>query len=235
MFNPESPPEIEAERWFNTDEPLTLADQKGKVVLVAAFQTHCPGSVKHGLPQAERLARNFNDDEVVVIGLNTAFEEHDKQSEAALQSFIAERDLSFPIARDKPNGADIPKTFEAYELQGTPAILIFDRQGRLRRHYLGQVDDIRIAAEVMALVIEPRDAPREQSVAVERRLAAALVDPDAHHHHEGGCCGGHGHHDHHHDHGEGGCCGGHGAHDHDHAEAGAKEGCDGKGGCGCGH
>ena len=64
---------------------------------------------------------------------------------------------------------------EAYELQGTPAILIFDRQGRLRRHYLGAVDDLRIGAEIMALVMEETDSPREFSIAVERRLAEVTV------------------------------------------------------------
>jgi hypothetical protein len=81
-------------------------------------------------------------------------------------------------------------------------------------------------------------------MAVERRLAAALVDPDAHAH-EGGCCGGgHHHHDHDHDHdhahGEGGCCGG--------SAKGQGEGCcggeskhahanenDAHDGCGCKH
>jgi thiol-disulfide isomerase/thioredoxin len=228
MFNPESPPEITAAEWFNADTPPTLKGLKGKVVVIAAFQTHCPGSIKHGLPQASRLMQSFSDDEVSIIGLNVPFEEHDKQTPAALKSFIEENDLEFPIALDKPNGSGLPKTFEAYELQGTPAILIFDRQGRLRRHYLGAVDDLRLGAEIMALAIESRDAPREQSVALERRLAATLTDPNAHHHHEGGCCGGHGHHHHDHDHAHehgGGCCGGQG-HDHSHEHhAHGGEGC----------
>lgn len=237
MLNPETPPEIEAATWLNTDEPQSLAGHKGKVVVLAAFQLHCPGSLKHGLPQAERLAANFSDDEVAVIGLNTPFEQHTQQTPEALAAFVEAQELSIPVALDTPNGSSLPKTFEAYELQGTPAILVFDRQGRLRRHYLGQVDDVRLGAEIMALVIESRDAPREQSIALERRLAAALVDPNEHHHHhEGGCCGGHGHHHHDHDH-EGGCCGGHG-HEHGGSEEGPakkKDGCDGHGGCGCSH
>ena len=228
MFNPETPPEFITESWFNTDAPLSIASLKGRVIVVSAFQMHCPGSLKHGLPQAARMAATFNADEVAVIGLNTAFEEHDQQSAGALQAFIAEHGFTFPIAKDKSNGSDLPKTMEAYEIQGTPTILVFDRQGRLRRHYLGQVDDIRLAAEVMALVIEARDAPREHSTALERRLASALVDPGAHQHdHEGGCCGGA--HDHSHDHGpahdqhthshDGGCCGGAHDHGHDHGHA----------------
>lgn len=232
MFDPENPPEIQASTWLNTDSPPTLKELKGKVVIVAAFQQHCPGSVKHGLPQAARLAHAFNDDEVAVIGLNTPFEHTDKQDKAALAEFVETHELEFPIALDKTNGNSLPKTMEAFEIQGTPTVLIFDRQGRLRRHYLGQVDDLRIGAEVMALTIEAPNAPREQSIALERRLAAVLTDPNEHHHHGGGCgCGhdhghdhGHSHdHDHHH-HAEGGCCGGKG-HSHDHEHAHGEGGC----------
>jgi hypothetical protein len=213
MFDPQNPPEFAASDWLNAPEPKPLASLKGKVVVLTAFQTHCPGSLKHGLPQAKRMADGFMDDEVVILGLNTAFEEPEKQTKDKLAAFLAEQGLSFPVAKDKPNGGDIPETMAAYEIQGTPTTLIFDRQGRLRRHYLGRVDDIRLAAEVMAFCMESPTAPVEQSMAVERRLAAALVDPDAHaHSHEGGCCGGghHHHHDHNHDHdhADGGCCGG---------------------------
>ena len=253
MFNPESPPELTVSRWLNTKAPLSLAALKGRVVMLASFQMLCPGCVNHGLPQAKKFAERFDSNEVAVIGLHTVFEHHDVMSDKALEAFAAEFRWPFPIGIDTADGKGMPKTMQAYEMQGTPSILLFDRQGRLRRHYLGQVDDIRLAAEIMALAIEDAKAPREASVAIERALQAALIDPEDHHHghdhdHAGGCCGGHDHahgHDHDHDHDHaGGCCGGH---DHDHGPAttasakadakssakGGKEGCDGKGGCGC--
>lgn len=235
MFDPENPPALSVTAWFNADPGLTLDSLKGKVVVVAAFQQHCAGSLKHGLPQARRLAAGFSDDEVVVIGLNTPFEQAEAQDKAALEAFVAEQELAFPVALDKAKRDGLPETMDAFEIQGTPTVLLFDRQGRLRRHYLGQVDDLRLGAEIMALTIEARNAPREQSIALERRLAAVLTDPSAHHHEHGDGCGcghdhdhGHAHsHDHHH-HAEDGCCGGHGQ-SHEHAHA------DGDDGCGCGH
>jgi peroxiredoxin len=225
MFDPESPPELETARWLNTETPLTLKDLKGKVVVLAAFQMHCPGCIEHGLPQAARLSKAFRDEEVAVVGLHTVFEDHETQTPDALQAFIGESGYEFPIAVDKPNGGDLPQTMAAYEIQGTPTVLVFDRQGRLRRHYLGRVDDLRLGAEVMALAIEAPDAPRVQSVALERCLAAALADPSEHHHHDG-CCGGH-EHGHEHE----GCCGG--THAHEHSQAEEEGGSDP--GCGCRH
>jgi len=248
MFNPEAPPELSVARWFNTDDKITLAGLRGKVVVMSVFQMLCPGSVRHALPQAMRVAKGFEEDQVQVIGLHSVFEDHDKQGPDALGGFLAEHELPFPIGVDASDSRELPKTFMSYEVQGTPTVLIFDRQGRLRRHYLGQVDDIRLGAEVMALALEDADSPREASIAIERRLAASLTDPNAHHHHhDGECCGGH-----HHDHADG-CCGGHNhdhhhdhhhhdhdhhAHDHGHAPAqsakAAKGGGCGDPGCGCG-
>lgn len=221
MFNPEKPPELAVSRWFNTEEPQTLAKLKGRVVVLLAFQMLCQGSRKHGLPQAHRFTQRFAPREVAVIGLHTVFQNHEEMSPEKLEDFIEKSGVRFPIGVDAPAGAKPPKTMTAYELRGTPSILVFDRQGRLRRHYMGEVDDIRLAADTMALAIEENDAPRERSVAIERALAAALVEPEAHRH-DGECCGGHGH-DHSHDHGhshehahdhEGGCCGGEGHADH---------------------
>jgi len=230
-FNPENPPELKVAQWFNAAEPLSLAKLKGRVVVLLAFQMQCPGALRHSLPQAQRIARAFNDGEVAVIGLHTVFEDHEEMTPALLEAYLKQEHIEIPVAVDKPNGTELPQTMDAYGMQGTPTLLLFDRQGRLRRHYLGAVDDVRLGAEIMALAIEDAKAPREASIAIEQRLAAALVDPQDHHHHDGDCCGGHHAHDHKHAHDHahdhaGGCCG------HDHAHAHAHDH-DHEGGC-CG-
>jgi hypothetical protein len=215
-FNPENPPELKVAQWFNTKEPLTLEKLKGRAVALLAFQMQCPGSLRHSLPQAQRIARAFNDDQVAVIGLHTVFEDHKDMTPALLEAFLKSEHIDIPVAVDAPNGTELPLTMDAYGVQGTPTLLLFDRQGRLRRHYLGAVDDVRLGAEIMALAIEDAKSPRETSIVIEQRLAAALADPEDHHHRRDGCCGGHHAHDHDHVHDhDGGCCGGH-HHDHDH-------------------
>ena len=87
-FNPENPPELKIAQWFNT-EPLTLAKLKGRVVALLAFQMQCPGSLRHSLPQAQRLARAFNDDQVAVIGLHTVFENHKDMTPELLEAFLS--------------------------------------------------------------------------------------------------------------------------------------------------
>jgi hypothetical protein len=210
MFNPERPPEITASRWLNSEKKHALKDYKGKVIVVAVCQIACPGSVKFGLPQADRIRKAFTKDEVAVLGLHMAFEKFDEQTPDKVQAFLKDSSIDIPVAYDKPNGEGMPQTMTDYELQGTPAILLFDRQGRLRRHYLGAVDDLRLGAEVMGLLIEDKNSPRDMSIAIESKLHAALVDPEEHEHVHGPGCG----HDHSHDHG----------HDHAHGEPGHVHG-----------
>jgi thiol-disulfide isomerase/thioredoxin len=205
MFDPENPPELMVTRWLNAPAPLTLAGLRGKVVVLTAFQMLCPGCVEHGLPQAKRLAQRFNPGEVVVIGLHSVFEHHRVMTEEALEVFMQEYRWRFPVAIDQPDGDGIPKTMAAYEMRGTPTMLVFDRAGRLRRHYFGRPDDIMVTAEVMAIATEDPESPREQAAQIERKIAA-ILQGEAHDH---------GSHDHDHVHGPG-CGHDHGAHDHGH-------------------
>ena len=226
MFNPETPPELAVTRWLNSEKPVTLAGLKGKVVVLIAFQMLCPGCVTEGLPQARKIRQRFSPDQVAVIGLHSVFEHHEVMTEKALEVFQHEYKWPFPIGIDKPDGNGPPKTFATYQMQGTPSLLIFDRAGRLRRHYFGHPDDIRLAAEIMALTIEDVGGSREQAAAIEHKLAAALVSADHHHHDHD-----HDHHHHHHDHEHGDACGcghdhnhdhGHHHHGHDHGHAPRK-------------
>lgn len=211
MFNPETPPELTVTRWLNADKPVTLAGLKGKVVVLVAFQMLCPGCVSEGLPQARKIRQRFSPDQVAVIGLHSVFEHHEAMTEKALEVFQGEYKWPFPIGIDKPDGKGPPKTFATYQMQGTPSLLIFDRAGRLRRHYFGHPDDIRLAAEIMALTIEDVGGSREQAAAIEHKLAKALATEDHHHDHD------HDHdHHHHHDHAHGDACGCGHDHSHDH-------------------
>lgn len=158
-------PELQVAHWFNTPKPLTLASLRGRVVVLHAFQMLCPGCVSHGLPQAQRLHALFPPEQLAVVGLHTVFEHHAVMgSPAALQAFIHEYRLSFPIGIDQPDGQDgVPLSMQALRLRGTPSLVVLDKQGRVRLHHFGAIDDLRLGALLGQLVEEPlppaSDAP----------------------------------------------------------------------------
>jgi len=154
MTQAEAAPAWRTTRWFNAPAPLALADLRGRVVVVCAFQMLCPGCVSQGLPQAQRVAQTFRPEDVAVIGLHTVFEHHAAMTPTSLEAFLHEYRITFPVGVDEPDGDGLPKTMRAYDMQGTPTTLLIDREGRLRRHAFGHLSDLQLGAEIMALIGE---------------------------------------------------------------------------------
>ena len=154
-YHPAAPP-LQVAQWFNTREPLSLESLRGRVVLLHAFQMLCPGCVEHGIPQARRVHETFSPDQVTVIGLHSVFEHHAVQgTPAALQAFIHEYRLRFPIGLDQPDAPrSIPRTMQSLSLSGTPSLVVLDPQGRVRLHHFGHLDDLRLGALLGQLVGE---------------------------------------------------------------------------------
>jgi peroxiredoxin len=138
-------PELLVERWFNTDVPITLAGLRGKTVVIHAFQMLCPGCVAHSIPQARRLHDLARGTELVVLGLHTVFEHHAAMTPVALEAFLYEYRITFPVGIDQSSDdGPIPKTMATYGLRGTPSTLIIDREGYLVRHTFGAEDDLAL-------------------------------------------------------------------------------------------
>jgi peroxiredoxin len=152
-YYPEAP-ELQIGQWLNTDAPLTLASLRGRVVVLHAFQMLCPACVSHGLPQARKTQQLFAARDVAVIGLHTVFEHHDVMTPAALKAFVHEYRYTFPIGIDKPSRGGIPVTMREYQLQGTPSIVLLDKQGRIRLSHFDMLDDMALGAAIGQLVAE---------------------------------------------------------------------------------
>jgi peroxiredoxin len=150
-------PEWSVREWFNAPRGPQLADLRGRVVVLHAFQMLCPGCVQHGLPQAQRVHTAFAPHAVAVIGLHTVFEHHAAMTPVALAAFLHEWRVRFPVGVDAPGGDaqhPVPCTMRRYGLRGTPSLLLIDRRGDLRLHAFGAVDDLVVGAAVATLLAE---------------------------------------------------------------------------------
>ena len=155
MAQPRQAPDLNVDGWLNSPESLSLERLRGKVVLIEAFQMLCPGCVQQALPQAARVHQTFGHDQVAVIGLHTVFEHHAAQGPDALAAFLTEYGIAFPVGIDRPAAAGtLPETMQAYAMQGTPTLILVDREGRLRRQTTGHVPDLQLGAEIAVLLGE---------------------------------------------------------------------------------
>ncbi|MFN0316932.1 MAG: peroxiredoxin family protein [Burkholderiales bacterium] len=140
-------------RWFNHEGGLNNETLLGKVIVLHAFQMLCPGCVSHGLPQAQRIHETFDPEAVAVVGLHTVFEHHEAMRPVSLEAFLHEYRLTFPVGVDEAGeGTPIPKTMEAYEMRGTPTLILIDRQGYLRYRAFGQAPDLAVGAAIAQLM-----------------------------------------------------------------------------------
>lgn len=155
MFQQSIPaPDWEITEWFNSDEPLSIAAMRGKVIVAGAFQMLCPGCVSHLLPQLKAVRNLFPASDVVVVGLHTVFEHHEAMVPIALKAFLHEYRIDFPVGVDRPSETSdpLPVTMRRYAMNGTPTLLLIDRGGYLRRQIFGHIPDLQLGAEIAALV-----------------------------------------------------------------------------------
>lgn len=149
---------LDVSSWVN-GPPAEMDSLRGRVVVIEAFQMLCPGCVSHGLPLAQRIHRTFSRDEVVVLGVHTVFEHHAVMGPEALEVFLSEYRIEFPVAIDRAvRGQAIPATMQRHGLRGTPSMLIVDREGRLRDVGFGAVDELAVGAYLGRLLAEPSTA-----------------------------------------------------------------------------
>jgi hypothetical protein len=150
---------LSASRWFNAPPGTTLATLRGeqrRVVVVLAFQMLCPGCVATAIPQVKKVHESLGGQQLAVAGLHTVFEHHEAMTPVALEAFLHEYRVRFPVAVDEPTpGQAIPKTMAAYEMQGTPTLLVFDRDGNLRLHHFGHIEDLALGAMLGQLLAAP--------------------------------------------------------------------------------
>lgn len=146
-------PEITASDWLNTDLSLTLEQLRGQIVVIFAFQMLCPGCVSRSLPQAKLLHTFYDDKPVQVIGLHTVFEHHQAMQKHALEAFVYEYQLKFPIAIDAVvKDSPIPETMGRYRLQGTPSLIVIDHLGKLQLQHFGHLEDLALGHIIGSLL-----------------------------------------------------------------------------------
>ena len=155
----DSAPELDVSQWFNTS-PLKLADLRGQVVVLHAFQMLCPGCVLHGTPLAQRIHDRFHESGITVIGIHTVFEHHQAMQPVSLQAYLHEFRITMPVAVDRQHDElQPPATMSAFNMRGTPTMIVIDRNGYIRHHHFGQLDEMALGIEIGQLLPDRATQP----------------------------------------------------------------------------
>ncbi|WP_129627110.1 TlpA disulfide reductase family protein [Candidatus Oscillochloris fontis] len=118
---------------------VNLAAYKGKVVLVNFWGTWCEPCQRE-LPALQAANERYAEQGLVIIGVNLTDDERTQgRSEDDIRSFVAQYQLTYPIALDQDGR--VTDSFRVYPL---PTSFFIDPQGQIRYVHVGELtlDDI---------------------------------------------------------------------------------------------
>lgn len=123
-------PPIEGVTLDGTKRQKTLADYKGKVVLLNVWATWCePCRVE--MPSIEKLHREYGSRGLAVVAISV----DDPGAEDRIHDFVKELGLTFEVLHD-------PKqvTTRNYQITGYPETFVIARDGTIRKKLIGASD-----------------------------------------------------------------------------------------------
>lgn len=116
--------------WINS-EPLTLAELRGKVVLVHFWTFGCYNCA-NTLPSVTSWDASYRDRGLVIIGVHAPEFGYERDKANVIEA--AERfGIMYPIAQDNDFA-----TWKAYDNHYWPALYLIDAQGRIRYTHIGE-------------------------------------------------------------------------------------------------
>lgn len=126
-----SAPEIQNDVWINTDEPLRLANLRGKVVLLEMWTYGCY-NCRNVVPSLKGWHEQYADQGLVVIGNHYPEFEYERDLENLKQA-VTDLELPYPITQDNDG-----VTWRAYSNRYWPTLYLIDKRGHIRYRHIGE-------------------------------------------------------------------------------------------------
>jgi len=139
-------PEIEVAgaEWFNTDRPLTLADLRGKLVILDFWSTCCVNCM-HVLPGLKMVQAAYPE-EVAVVGVHSPKFPAEQQPEL-LRAAIARAGIEHPVVNDVNF-----ELWRAYAVRAWPTLVLIGPEGYVLGQMSGEPDPERLLTVVSEFV-----------------------------------------------------------------------------------
>ena len=124
-------PELSSEIWINSDQPLRLAQLRGKVVLLEMWTFGCY-NCQNTLPAVKDWHARYADRGLVIIG-NHYPEFSYERDLSNLKEAVQRSGILFPVAQDNEG-----ITWRAYGNRYWPTMYLIDKRGHLRYTHIGE-------------------------------------------------------------------------------------------------
>jgi len=110
-------------------QQVSLADLKGKVVILNFWATWCP-PCREEMPSMEMLHRKYKDQGLVILAVNV-----EQEGMAAVKGFLQKTPYTFPILLDTE--AEVQNLYKVFRF---PESFIIDKNGNVVEKVIGAID-----------------------------------------------------------------------------------------------
>jgi peroxiredoxin len=117
-------------------ETVSLAEYKGKVVLLDFWATFCSPCVK-AMPKLQKLHEQYGPQGFAVIGIAT-----DEKGASVVQPTVTKTKVKYPILLSDE------EAWTNYNVTTLPAMFLIDRNGQIVKQFGGNTDHKAVEAEV---------------------------------------------------------------------------------------
>ncbi|MCU7939741.1 MAG: TlpA family protein disulfide reductase [gamma proteobacterium symbiont of Bathyaustriella thionipta] len=121
---------------------FTLAQLKGKPVIVNFWATECPGCVNE-IPLLVKMYKNYSSQNLVIIGVAMGYD-----PESQVREMVRQKNMNYPIVLDSQD--DLVK---AFNIKVTPTTIFIGKDGRMHKRKLGEVLHNELETTIQSLVL----------------------------------------------------------------------------------
>lgn len=150
-----------AAQWINVDRPLSLADLRGRVVIVD-FWTSCCINCLQTLPVLQKIEEAFEGLPLVVVGVHSPKFDEEEDAER-LVDIVLDNRIRHPVASDAQM-----KVWRAWGVEAWPTVAVLDTNGKALWAGAGEPDYDELATVVRSAMREARDKGTLAKGAFER-------------------------------------------------------------------
>lgn len=123
---------IDSKEWINATSPPSLAQSRGKVVVVHFYASGCINCIRN-YPWYRQWSDAYQGKDVVMIGIHTP-ETNAERDVAGVRSKAAAEKFTFPILIDGKN-----ENWNAWGNSMWPSVYVIDKRGYLRDFWPGEL------------------------------------------------------------------------------------------------
>ncbi|MBD2103534.1 thioredoxin-like domain-containing protein [Leptolyngbya sp. FACHB-261] len=130
--------------WLNTEQPLSLSQLRGRVVLLD-FWTYCCINCLHVLPDLKFLEQKYRD-ALTVIGVHSAKFQNEQEIEN-IRASILRYDIEHPVLVDNEF-----RVWQEYAVRAWPTLVLIDPEGYYVAHASGEGNRDALDAAIAQLI-----------------------------------------------------------------------------------